>query len=58
MYCQEVVRHESAVSLGFSAWLSSITERINQTMHYQFSGSPDPLGNHEYLSIIYPTDNN
>jgi len=38
-----VIRHESAVSLGFIAWLASITERINQTMHYQFPGTPEPL---------------
>jgi len=24
--------------LTFDDWLSSVTERINQTMHYQFSG--------------------
>eukprot|EP00088_Acartia_fossae_P002460 TRINITY_DN10998_c0_g1_i7.p1 TRINITY_DN10998_c0_g1~~TRINITY_DN10998_c0_g1_i7.p1 ORF type:complete len:634 (-),score=92.11 TRINITY_DN10998_c0_g1_i7:360-2261(-) len=29
--------------LGFQTWLASITERINQTMHYQFPGNPDPL---------------
>lgn len=28
---------------AFLQWLSSVTERINQTMHYQFSGNPDPL---------------
>ncbi|XP_023334170.1 uncharacterized protein C2orf42 homolog isoform X3 [Eurytemora carolleeae] len=37
-------RHESSVIQGFVQWLASITERINQTMHYQFPGRPDPLG--------------
>lgn len=34
---------ESQVSLSFVQWLASVTERINQTMHYQFDGNPDPL---------------
>lgn len=29
---------EGQVSLSFLQWLSSVTERINQTMHYQFDG--------------------
>ena len=36
--------HEEAnVSLTFHQWLASVTERINQTMHYQFDGHPEPL---------------
>ncbi|XP_065507733.1 uncharacterized protein C2orf42 homolog isoform X1 [Caloenas nicobarica] len=34
---------ESQVSLSFQAWLASVTERIHQTMHYQFEGQPEPL---------------
>ncbi|XP_051896731.1 uncharacterized protein C2orf42 homolog isoform X2 [Pristis pectinata] len=29
---------ESQVILSFQDWLASVTERINQTMHYQFDG--------------------
>lgn len=29
---------ETHVSLGFQQWLVSVTERIHQTMHYQFDG--------------------
>ncbi|XP_048744168.2 uncharacterized protein C2orf42-like [Ostrea edulis] len=34
---------ESLVVVSFHQWLGSVTERINQTMHYQFDGFPDPL---------------
>ncbi|XP_028829363.1 uncharacterized protein C2orf42 homolog isoform X2 [Denticeps clupeoides] len=34
---------ESHVSLPFQQWLASVTERIHQTMHYQFDGKPEPL---------------
>uniref|UniRef100_A0A674DHB0 Chromosome 2 open reading frame 42 n=1 Tax=Salmo trutta TaxID=8032 RepID=A0A674DHB0_SALTR len=34
---------ESLVTLGFQQWLASVTERIHQTMHYQFDGKPEPL---------------
>lgn len=34
---------EANASLSFIKWLASITERINQTMHFQFDGKPDPL---------------
>lgn len=34
---------ESQVVVSFHQWLGSVTERINQTMHYQFDGNPDPL---------------
>lgn len=29
---------ECTVTMGFHQWLSSVTERIHQTMHYQFDG--------------------
>jgi len=34
---------EGQVHLSFHGWLGSVTERINQTMHYQFDGHPEPL---------------
>ncbi|XP_069140399.1 uncharacterized protein C2orf42 homolog [Argopecten irradians] len=34
---------ESEVMVSFYQWLGSVTERVNQTMHYQFDGNPDPL---------------
>ncbi|XP_074837773.1 uncharacterized protein C2orf42 homolog isoform X3 [Carettochelys insculpta] len=34
---------ESQVTLSFQEWLASVTERIHQTMHYQFDGKPEPL---------------
>ncbi|XP_020840985.1 uncharacterized protein C2orf42 homolog isoform X2 [Phascolarctos cinereus] len=34
---------ESQVTLSFQDWLASVTERIHQTMHYQFDGKPEPL---------------
>ncbi|XP_068776961.1 uncharacterized protein C2orf42 homolog isoform X2 [Struthio camelus] len=34
---------ESQVTLSFQEWLASVTERIHQTMHYQFEGKPEPL---------------
>ncbi|CAH1258071.1 C2orf42 [Branchiostoma lanceolatum] len=34
---------ETEISLSFQEWLGSVVERINQTMHYQFDGYPDPL---------------
>ncbi|XP_060579498.1 uncharacterized protein C2orf42-like [Ruditapes philippinarum] len=34
---------ETEVVASFHSWLASVTERINQTMHYQFPGTPDPL---------------
>lgn len=34
---------EDNSNLSFIQWLASVTERINQTMHFQFSGDPDPL---------------
>jgi len=29
---------ECTAALTFDDWLASVTERINQTMHYQFNG--------------------
>ncbi|XP_004435637.1 PREDICTED: uncharacterized protein C2orf42 homolog [Ceratotherium simum simum] len=34
---------EAQVTLSFQDWLASVTERIHQTMHYQFDGRPEPL---------------
>lgn len=39
--CEDV--DEANINLPFIKWLASITERINQTMHFQFDGKPDPL---------------
>jgi len=39
--CDEL--DEAKTSQSFIKWLASITERINQTMHFQFNGKPDPL---------------
>ncbi|XP_076468816.1 uncharacterized protein C2orf42-like isoform X2 [Babylonia areolata] len=43
---------ESQVSLPFLQWLASVTERINQTMHYQFDGSPEPLVFHAHQMMF------
>lgn len=40
--CSESV-DEAGSNLSFIRWLASITERINQTMHFQFDGKPDTL---------------
>nr|XP_053628222.1 uncharacterized protein C2orf42-like isoform X3 [Cherax quadricarinatus] len=34
---------ENTASFSFLSWLGSVTERINQTMHFGFSGKPEPL---------------
>ncbi|XP_045582894.1 uncharacterized protein C2orf42 isoform X1 [Procambarus clarkii] len=34
---------ENTASFSFLTWLGSVTERINQTMHFGFSGKPEPL---------------
>ncbi|XP_071441436.1 uncharacterized protein C2orf42 [Hetaerina americana] len=34
---------ENATHVSFLDWLGSVAERINQAMHYQFDGKPDPL---------------
>lgn len=33
---------ESQVTLSFQEWLTSVTERIHQAMHYQFDGKCAP----------------
>lgn len=53
--CQQP-QDESQVSLSFQAWLASVTERIHQTMHYQFEGkvplqTPSPLFHFVILSF-------
>jgi len=35
--------NEVSVTHTFHEWMASVTERINQTMHYQFDGHPEPL---------------
>lgn len=32
---------ERTVMMGFHQWLASVTERIHQTMHYQFDGNAE-----------------
>lgn len=32
---------ERVVIMGFQQWLAGVTERIQQTMHYQFDGKAD-----------------
>ncbi|XP_044730781.1 uncharacterized protein C2orf42 [Chrysoperla carnea] len=34
---------EKNVSLSFLEWLASVTETINETMHFQADGKPEPL---------------
>ncbi|CAJ1070437.1 uncharacterized protein C2orf42 homolog isoform X2 [Xyrichtys novacula] len=34
---------ERTVTLGFHQWLAGVTERIHQSMHYQYDGKPQPL---------------
>ncbi|XP_046548485.1 uncharacterized protein C2orf42-like [Haliotis rubra] len=34
---------ETQTIITWHQWLASVTERINQTMHYQFDGNPEPL---------------
>lgn len=34
---------ERTVTMGFQQWLASVTERIHQTMHYQFDGKDEVL---------------
>uniref|UniRef100_A0AAQ4NT78 Putative treble-clef zinc-finger domain-containing protein n=1 Tax=Gasterosteus aculeatus aculeatus TaxID=481459 RepID=A0AAQ4NT78_GASAC len=46
---------ERALTLGFQQWLAGVTERIHQTMHYQFDGKPEPLVYHipqEFFSAL------
>lgn len=37
------VGEEKRTQMSFLQWLTSVTERINQTMHYQFNGKPEAL---------------
>ncbi|XP_074473988.1 uncharacterized protein C2orf42 homolog isoform X2 [Sebastes fasciatus] len=37
---------ERTVTMSFQQWLASVTEKIHQTMHYQFDGKPQPLVYH------------
>ena len=53
---------EAGATLSFTDWLASVTERINQTMHYQFDGHPEPLVFHapqvrEYAQALQPQQN-
>lgn len=43
MTSSNVPVEEQEVTQSFMHWLSSVTERINLTMHYQFDGMPDAL---------------
>ncbi|KAK9532297.1 hypothetical protein VZT92_009687 [Zoarces viviparus] len=46
---------ERTVTMGFQQWLAGVTERIHQTMHYQFDGKPEPLVYHipqEFFSAL------
>uniref|UniRef100_A0A3Q1F0S1 Chromosome 2 open reading frame 42 n=1 Tax=Acanthochromis polyacanthus TaxID=80966 RepID=A0A3Q1F0S1_9TELE len=45
-YCNTQVVDERTVTMGFHEWLAGVTERIHQTMHYQFDGKPQPLVYH------------
>nr|CAD7401827.1 unnamed protein product [Timema cristinae] len=46
--------NESEVSVTFLQWLASVTERINQSMHFQFDGKPDPLVFHvpQFVTLL------
>lgn len=56
---------ERAVMMGFNQWLASVTERIHQTMHYQFDGKAEAClppcvlfqleGEHRYMKV-QPSD--
>lgn len=37
--------------LNFEKWMSSVTERINQEMHYQFNGNPPTMVFHIHKVI-------
>ncbi|KAM4528042.1 uncharacterized protein C2orf42 homolog [Odontesthes bonariensis] len=46
---------ERTVTMSFHQWLASVTERIHQTMHFQFDGKPQPLVYHipqEYFNAL------
>ncbi|KAG8272068.1 hypothetical protein J6590_050973 [Homalodisca vitripennis] len=48
------VKDESTVNQTFIQWLATVTERINQQMHYQFNGKPAPLVFHTPQNPSYP----
>ncbi|XP_023816757.1 uncharacterized protein C2orf42 homolog isoform X2 [Oryzias latipes] len=37
---------ERTLTMSFQQWLAGVTERIHQTMHYQFDGKAEPLVYH------------
>jgi len=44
---------ESMVYLPFLDWLASVTERLNETMHYESPGQPDPVVFHvPHVSVL------
>lgn len=49
---------ESLVYQPFLDWLASVTERVNETMHYESSGQPSPVifhvphVRHHYFMIL------
>lgn len=47
-------------NFSFLSWLSSATESVNQSMHYQCNGKPDALVFHipQVLFYIFPPSNN
>lgn len=45
---------ENNSNVSFIQWLASVTERINQTMHFQFSGDPDALVFHVPQVFLFP----
>jgi hypothetical protein len=45
---------ESLVYQPFLEWLASVTERVNETMHYESSGQPSPVIFHvPHVSWVY-----
>lgn len=41
--CNELQDFNPNPVINFEKWLSSVTERINQEMHYQFDGNPPTM---------------
>ncbi|XP_050528378.1 uncharacterized protein C2orf42 homolog isoform X2 [Daktulosphaira vitifoliae] len=39
--------------ISFEMWLASVTERINQEMHYQFDGNPPTMVFHIHKTFFY-----
>ncbi len=42
---------ERMVTMGFHQWLASVTERIHQTMHYQFDGKAEACLVHFWFRV-------